>query len=176
MLRGQKEEYSADAWELSQSFVTKIVFLCYPAKFWPWSISIVLLSVISNSHTGKTTSYSSLLISRQAAEPRLASCKSSPNEGSSFLVERRAEGSPKRCTELCIFITAEMLWGSMPLFGANDKTGKEKCSWHNMMPKCVVSDYEAVFILFFFCGRVVCMSWATITSGTQGIGNYYVGN
>lgn len=29
---------------------------------------------------------------------------------------------------------------------------------------------------FFFCGRVVCMSWATITSGTQGIGNYYVGN
>lgn len=39
--------------------------------------------------------------------------------------------------------------GSMPLFGANDKTGEKKCGWHNMMPKCVVSDCEAVLILFF---------------------------
>lgn len=37
----------------------------------------------------------------------------------------------------------------MPFFHANDKPGKEKCGWHNMVTECVASGCKVAFNVSF---------------------------
>lgn len=63
----------------------------------------------------------------------------------------------------------------MPFFHTNDKSGKGTIRYLNV----TVKQFSWLWSSFHFiicCGSLSCSSWATVTSGTQGTGNQYVGN
>jgi len=98
---------------IKPKFCDRLSLLCYPAKFWLWNISIVLLSAITDSHTGKSAPLSitaNIQVGSRAQTEKKAFCKASLKEGSLFLMDTWAESSSRQCTECCIFNTAEVMW------------------------------------------------------------------